>query len=254
MMKRLVYVLLCVVSHFTTATAQDWKSALDRAAKPYLDKQYEIQLRYEVFEEGSNIALETQNMWAVVDGGRYRTRFMGMDVIGNDKYAVTVYDASHRVSISSVQPPKDPTLDELKQNKVLPAEGTAFFEAMIKNIKEKATPNPDNSEPQENFKVDFNKTSGKRCSYTFHLNEGVYDKAELFFEGDLLKKSVCSVRNPMEVAPSVFKKVKLVMTVEKQVFGKNIDITQIDGNDVFSVDSSGRISLSEKYKDYEIIR
>lgn len=252
-MRRLVYVLLCVLVHLSVA-AQDWKSALDRASKPYLDKHYELLFRYEIFEEGKNTALETQNMWAVMDGDRYRARYMGMDVIGNDKYVVTVIEGSRKVSVAPVLQPKDPSLEDLKKKNVLPAEGAAFFDAVLKNFKDKMASSEGTTEAQEKYKVEYKKMGGQRYSYTFFLDEGAYDKAELFFEGDALKKTVYSVREPMEVAPSVFKKVKLVMTVDKQVFGKNIDITQIDGNDVFSVDSSGRISLNEKYKDYEIVR
>jgi len=253
-MKRLAYVLLCVLAHWSIATAQDWRSALEKASKPYLDKHYEILFRYEVFEEGQNKALETQDMWAVMDGDRYRARYMGMDVIGNDKYAVTVIEDMRKVSITSMRPQKELTVDELEKNNLLPKEGVAFFEAMLQNFKDNAAMNSESTKTKENFKVDYTKKSGQRYVYTFHLDEGVYDKAELYFEGDLFKKMVCSVRNPMEVAPSVFKKVKLVMSVDKQVFGKDINNAQIDGHDVFSVDPSGRISLNEKYKDYEIIR
>lgn len=251
-MRRLVYVLLCVLVHLSVA-AQDWKSALDRASKPYLDKHYELLFRYEIFEEGKNTALETQNMWAVMDGDRYRARYMGMDVIGNDKYVVTVIEGSRKVSVAPVLQPKDPSLEDLKKKNVLPAEGAAFFDAMLENFKDKAASNKGIG-PQENYKVEYKKMGGQLYSYTFLLDEGTYDKAELFFEGDALKKTVYSVREPMEVAPSIFKKVKLVMTVVKLVTGNDIDTTQIDGNDVFSVDSSGRISLNEKYKDYEIVR
>jgi hypothetical protein len=218
-----------------------------KAGQFFTQDAFEIEIEHQFYPSTTaSTPTERQTVWMYRQSDNFHLKQYGTEVISNDRYTVFIKEDSQVIGIERKQKPSDNS----GQNKASGWElVTQAFTRMATTL------GLDTIQPRKKYSSTYLGESGGSKSYRFDYAYGNYEQSTVHLSSKtgLLERISCIFREPQEVEPGIFSKVKIDFVYKKQLSGKKSDNRLFSTDHILTVSPTGEVKLKEKYKEYRLL-
>jgi hypothetical protein len=236
--------LLCLLSSTLSSRAQDWETDITNACRIFTQDAIEIEIEHQFYPTTTGTTpTERQTVWMRRQGENFHLKQYGTQVISNDRYTVIIKDDSQVIGIENKQPSKN-------QAK------TQGWELVTEAFTRMATTlGLDTIQPRKPYTCTYQGETNGSKSYRFDYAYGEYEQSTIYLSAKtgLIEKISTIFRQPQEVEPGIFQKVRIDFVYKKQQSSKKFDKRLFSTDDILTVNAAGEVTLKGKYKNYRLL-
>lgn len=238
---KILFFLLSV--YISGVWAQNWDADMAKAGRIFSEEAFEIEIEHLFYPSTTTTTpTERQTVWLRRQGDNFHLKQYGTEVISNERYTVFIKEDSQVVGIER----KEKTAGNKAPGWELV---TQAFTRMATTL------GLDTIRSRKNYTCTYQGESGGSKSYRFDYAYGDYERSTVYLSSKtgLLERISCIFREPQEVEPGVFRKVRIDFVYKKQFSAKKFDSYLFSIDNILTVSSAGEVKLKEKYENYRLL-
>jgi hypothetical protein len=248
MLKRPLFFVVAIIFSSVQATAQNWKSDIEKACVVFSAQNVEIEVEHLFYSSTeATVPIERQTIWMQKMGDCYHIKQYGTEVIRNSRYTAFVNEQAKVVGIGDTK---------IKQTTPSQGDSSEMVQNMVKIITEYLSRlKIDSTQNKEAYAVHYLGIANGTKKYRFDYNSGKFLQSTVYLSAKtgLLAKVSCILREPLEVEPGVFRKVRVEMVYRKQETGKKFTESMFSTDSIVKVNSQGEAILADEYTQYRLL-
>lgn len=222
---------------------------MNRTLEYYNKQSYISETRHLYYEEGNGNLIESHDVFMVRNKDKYHIRSYGTEEIVNSDYQVYINHNSKMIIVNDLKANKN---DNDRKDLAEVKNAYSQFVQMMDEMS-----GVESKEKNKNYLVQYKGMKSGVKIYNLSIQTGLSEFSDVEYHVSrrrgALVRSIFTFRDEVEISSGLKKRVKVVIESRKFKRKKHINRKYFSSDDIFTKDKTGKLVLTEKYRDYSLL-